>query len=78
MVVDLTKLEISDTYSNIGPGGSIVTVYDATVANGYLFLATSAGLMRGQLTANLLDYNNWHLLHCPLAWARLASACIHI
>jgi hypothetical protein len=59
VVVDLVKLEISDTYSNIGPNGTLVNVYDATALNGYLYLATSAGLLRGQMTDNLLDYNRW-------------------
>ncbi|WP_208177459.1 hypothetical protein [Hymenobacter negativus] len=61
VVIDLAKLEISNTYTNIGPGGSVVTVYDATSNNGYLYLATSAGLMRGRLTDNLLDYNSWRI-----------------
>ena len=61
VVVDLTKLEITDTYSNIGPGGTVVAVYDAAVANGALFVASSAGLLRGLLTSNLLDYRNWTL-----------------
>ena len=59
VVIDLVKLEVSDTYTNIGPGGTVVTVYDAAVANGFLFAATSAGLMRGSLALNLLDYRNW-------------------
>ena len=59
IVVDLIKLEISDTYTNIGPGGTVVNVYDATVANGFLVVATSVGLLRGALTSNLLDYRNW-------------------
>ena len=59
VVVDLAKLEISDTYSNIGPGGVLVNVFDATVANGYLYAATSAGLLRGALSSNLLDYRSW-------------------
>ena len=61
VVVDLTKLEISDTYTTIGPGGTVVAVYDAAVANGALVVATSAGLLRGQLTSNLLDYRSWVL-----------------
>lgn len=65
VVVDLTKLEISDTYTTIGPGGTMVAVYDATVANGFLVVATSAGLLRGQLTSNLLDYRNW-VLYQPM------------
>lgn len=59
VVVDLVKLEISDTYSNIGPGGAVVAVYDAAVANGFLFVATSVGLLRGALSSNLLDYRSW-------------------
>ena len=59
VVVDLLKLEISDTYTNIGPGGTVVNVYDATVANGFLVVATSVGLLRGALTSNLLDYRSW-------------------
>jgi hypothetical protein len=59
VVIDLAKLEITDTYSNIGPGGTTVSVYDAAPAAGYLYLATSVGLMRGSLTTNLLDYRNW-------------------
>ena len=67
VVIDLTKLEITDTYSSIGPGGTIVSVYDAAPAGGYLYLATSAGLLRGALTANLLDYRNWTIsLPVPL------------
>jgi hypothetical protein len=61
VVIDLLKYEVSDTYSNIGPGGALVSVNDATVANGYLYLATSVGLLRGRLTDNLLDYRNWTL-----------------
>ncbi|WP_426061188.1 ligand-binding sensor domain-containing protein [Hymenobacter sp. B1770] len=59
VVIDLTKVEITDTYSNIGPGGTTVAVYDAAEANGALFVATSIGLMRGLLTSNLLDFRSW-------------------
>ncbi|HEX8329546.1 MAG TPA: two-component regulator propeller domain-containing protein [Hymenobacter sp.] len=59
VVVDLVKLEISDTYSNIGPGGTVVNVYDAVAANGFVVLATEAGLLRGAQTSNLLDYRSW-------------------
>lgn len=59
VVIDLVKLEVTDTYSNIGPGGTVVAVYDAAVAKGALYLATSAGLLRGLLTSNLLDFRSW-------------------
>ena len=68
VVLDLNKLEVSDTYSNIGPGGTVVNVYDAAVANGYLYAATSVGLLRGALTSNLLDYRSWtQYLPVPLS-----------
>ncbi|GAC1374517.1 MAG: hypothetical protein NVSMB30_17580 [Hymenobacter sp.] len=66
VVVDLGKLEISDTYSNIGPNGTVVAVYDAAVTNGILYAATSVGLLRGALTSNLLDYRSW-TLYQPVA-----------
>ena len=68
VVIDLNKLEVSDTYSNIGPGGTVVNVYDAAVANGFLYAATSAGLLRGSLASNLLDYRSWtQYLPVPLS-----------
>ena len=68
VVIDLAKLEITDTYSSIGPGGTTVSVYDAASVGGYLYLATSAGLLRGPLTVNLLDYRNWTVsLPVPLS-----------
>jgi ligand-binding sensor domain-containing protein len=68
VVVDLVKREVSDTYTNIGPGGAVVNVNDATVANGFLFAATSAGLLRGSLNSNLLDYRSWtQYLPVPLS-----------
>ena len=36
VVLDLDKLEIRDSYTNIGPGGSVVQVYATAVANGTL------------------------------------------
>ncbi|RSK32366.1 type IX secretion system anionic LPS delivery protein PorZ [Hymenobacter metallilatus] len=59
VVVDLAKLEIRDSFTNIGPGGSVLRVYATAVANGTLFAATSNGLMRTSLSANPLDYRNW-------------------
>ena len=73
VVIDLLKLEISDTYSNIGPNGAVVSVYDAAMVGGYLYVATSAGLFRGLLTANLSDYNNWKSIS-PVSASRKARA----
>ena len=59
VVLNLDRLEISDTYSAIGPGGAGVRVFAATTLNDSLFVATSQGLQVGRLRDNLLDYRNW-------------------
>ena len=66
VVLDLTKLEISDTYSNIGVGGTVAAVYDVTITGTTIVAATSGGLLRASLTNNLLDYRNWILDQQPL------------
>lgn len=57
--LDLDKLEVRDTYTNIGPGGKAVAVYAALAWRDTLYAATADGLLRGSLKANLLDYHNW-------------------
>ncbi|WP_375417922.1 T9SS type A sorting domain-containing protein [uncultured Hymenobacter sp.] len=57
--VDLDRLEVRDTYSNIGVGGRPVAVFAAAVWRDTLYAATADGLLRGPLQANLLDYRNW-------------------
>ncbi|SNC68555.1 Por secretion system C-terminal sorting domain-containing protein [Hymenobacter gelipurpurascens] len=59
VAVDLVKLEIRDSYTNIGPGGTVVQVYSTAASNGVLVAATSAGVLRARLTDNLLDYRAW-------------------
>jgi hypothetical protein len=61
VVVNLTKLEVADTYSNIGSNGAQVQAYSATTVNDTIIVSTSEGLLRGRLSSsvNLLDYRNW-------------------
>jgi len=61
IVVDLTRLEVRDTYSNIAPNGQAVTVYGTAVAHDTIFASTSQGLLRGRISSavNLLNYQNW-------------------
>ncbi|UOR04234.1 T9SS type A sorting domain-containing protein [Hymenobacter aerilatus] len=59
LVLDMTRLEVRETYTNIGAGGAAVQVYATAIANGYLLAATSGGILRGSLAANLLDYRAW-------------------
>jgi hypothetical protein len=60
VVLDLVKLEIKDTYSNLGPEGRSVQVYASTTLHDSLYLATSNGVMAARLShPNLLDFRNW-------------------
>lgn len=57
--LDLDKLEVRDTYANIGLGGEPVEVFSTVVWHDTLYAATTDGLLRGALQDNLLDYRNW-------------------
>lgn len=60
VVVDLLKIEIKDTYSNLGPQGEQVQVFASTVLNDSLYIASSAGVMAASLSnPNLLDFRSW-------------------
>lgn len=61
LVLDLTKFEVRDTYSAIGPSGQAVTVYGTAVVHDTIFASTSQGVLRGRISSavNLLDYRSW-------------------
>jgi len=60
VLLDLVKLEIKDTYSNLGPGGQALSIYASTLLNDSLYLATANGILAARITGNnLLDYRNW-------------------
>ncbi|WP_207433048.1 hypothetical protein [Sabulibacter ruber] len=60
VVVDLVKLEIKDTYSNLGAQGEAVQVYSSVVLRDSLYIASSGGVMGASLNnANLLDFRSW-------------------
>ncbi|QIL76965.1 two-component regulator propeller domain-containing protein [Hymenobacter sp. HDW8] len=59
VVLDMTRLEVRDTYVNIGPAGQAVQVYASAVLRDSVYAATSAGLLRGRLTDNLANFRSW-------------------
>ena len=59
VVLDLTNLEVKDTYY-IGPLGASINVHEITSNSTNLFAATASGIYTAALTgANLADYNSW-------------------
>lgn len=62
VVVDMNKVEVSDTYY-IGPNGSPINVRDITSDDNYLYAATDAGIYRASVTnPNLANYSAWSLM----------------
>lgn len=59
MVLDPSKLEVRETYRDLGSSGENLAVQDLDFKNDSIFLATSDGILAGSLTQNLLDYRNW-------------------
>lgn len=58
VVINMTKLEISDTYY-IGPNGTPINVRDITTDNNYIYAATDAGVYKAIKNTNLANYANW-------------------
>lgn len=58
---DLNRLEVTETYRELGAGAEPLTVNQGTVLNDSLFLATEEGVIAANLVngTNLLDYQNW-------------------
>ena len=74
--LDLTKLEVRETYVNIGLGGRAVEVFAAAFYRDTLYAATSDGLLRGSSKTNLLDYRNWEREPNP-APAQFRQLAVH-
>ena len=59
VVFDLTQLEVKETYRDLGSSGGEIKIYQSTVFNDSIFLASEQGVLAGDLNDNLLDFNNW-------------------
>lgn len=58
--VDLQNRQIIDSYQNIGPNGSTLSINDLAVFNNNLYASSVSGLYRASLNSgNLSDYNFW-------------------
>jgi sugar lactone lactonase YvrE len=57
--INPARLEVRETYVNIGAGGRSVEVYASAFWRDTLYAATSDGLLRGAIQKNLLDFRNW-------------------
>jgi hypothetical protein len=63
VVVDMNKIEVSDTYY-IGPDGSSINVRDITSDDTYFYAATNTGIYRAlKSNPNLANYSSWSLMN---------------
>lgn len=61
ILLDMVREEIRESYTNIGPGGSVLEVFSASPFNGMIYAATQMGVLRGNPQQNLSDFNNWQI-----------------
>lgn len=59
VIFDLEKLELKETWRDLGALGRSLKIFESTFRNDSIFLATEKGVIAGNLHLNLLDFNNW-------------------
>lgn len=59
VVFDLIQLEVKETWRDLGPIGEKIKIYQSTFFSDSIFLATEQGVLAGDMSDNLLDFNNW-------------------
>lgn len=61
ILIDLIKIEIKESYTNIGTNGAQVAIYSSAVLKDSLFVASKQGVMATSLSnsINRLNFSNW-------------------
>lgn len=62
MAINTDRNEIIDTY-RFGTSGGDIIVNSTSKIGDYIIAATNAGLYKGNLNNNLLDFNNWNKIN---------------
>lgn len=59
VVFNMTQREVKETWRDLGPTGELINIKQSTFKGDSVFLATSKGVLAGDLDDNLLDFDNW-------------------
>lgn len=59
VVFDLARLDVKETWRDLGVNGTSIKIFQGTFKNDSIFLATEKGVLAGDLDNNLMDFNNW-------------------
>jgi ligand-binding sensor domain-containing protein len=64
VVIDLNRMEVIDSYLNIGPNGSVLNILGFQQQDDLYYAATPEGIYTAAVTGvNLSDFNNWSLTY---------------
>lgn len=62
LLVDIPRRRLVDSYVNLGPNGTNLSVTDVAVYNGNMYAASAVGIYKAALSSvNLSDYRFWQL-----------------
>lgn len=59
--INLANEEITEIFREIGPNGDVLQIGEVFFQDDVLYTATNRGVLVGNLSSNLLDFNNWNL-----------------
>lgn len=59
IVIDISMATVEENYFKIGENGAEVNAYEVVLLNNQIFIKTEEGVQSGELSLNLLDFNNW-------------------
>jgi hypothetical protein len=59
VLFNMAQREVKETWRDLGRTGELINIKQSAFKGDSIFLATSNGVLAGDLDDNLLDYNNW-------------------
>lgn len=59
VVFDLIKLEVKETWRDLGASGQTLPIFKSVFQQDSIFLATAKGILSGDIKDNLLDFARW-------------------
>lgn len=60
VVFDIREQQIKETWRDLGAAGTTLAIHETAFLGDSIFLATANSLLVGDLSQNLLDFNNWN------------------
>ncbi len=66
-IMDVLTRDFLNTWTNLGPDGTPLTIYDLAEDASQIYLATASGVLTGSKNDNLNDFRNWNLSTFPEA-----------